>query len=154
MKRKLTVNNQLHEYEATEDMPLLWVLREHLGLTGTKYACGIAACGSCTVLIDGQAVKSCVVPASAFNESQKITTIESNSLKTQQALKDAWTALSVSQCGYCQPGMIMSATALLENNASPSDQDIDEQLTNICRCGTYQLVRTAIKRAAKELNNG
>ena len=154
MKKKLSINNKLHEYDASEDTPLLWVLRDHLGLTGTKYACGIAACGSCTVMVDGQAVRSCVVPASAFNEKQQITTIESDSSRTQNALKKAWTELSVAQCGYCQPGMVMAATALLENNAAPSDQDIDEQLTNICRCGTYQLVRAAVKRAAKELNNG
>ena len=154
MKRKLSINNTLHEYEAADDTPLLWVLRDHLGLTGTKYACGIAACGSCTVMIDGQAVRSCVVPANAFDEKQQITTIESDSSRTQNALMKAWTELSVSQCGFCQPGMIMAATALLENNATPSEQDIDEQLTNICRCGTYQLVRAAVKQAAKELNNG
>ena len=154
MKRKLSVNKQLYEYEATDDTPLLWVLRDHLGLTGTKYACGIAACGSCTVVIDGQAVRSCAVPTGSLNETQNITTIESTSSKIQQALKNAWTELSVSQCGYCQPGMVMAATALLENNSTPSEQEIDAHMTNICRCGTYQLVRAALKRAIEELRHG
>ena len=154
MKARLTVNDKKIELEADEQTPLLWILREQLGFTGTKYGCGVAACGACTVLVDGQALRSCSAPLSAFNDTQRITTIEANSLKSQNVLKKVWADLSVSQCGYCQSGMIMSATALLEENPTPTDEDIDNALANICRCGTYQLIRTAIKRASEELNNG
>ena len=154
MKQTLKVNGSVREFEASGDTPLLWVLRDHLGLTGTKYSCGVMACGACTVLVDGNATRSCGMPISAFNENQEITTIENTSLRTQKAVQKAWTEQSVAQCGYCQPGMVMAVTALLENNPNPTAADIDAQISNICRCGTYQLVRSAITQAAEELQNG
>ncbi|MGR8950606.1 MAG: (2Fe-2S)-binding protein [Gammaproteobacteria bacterium] len=154
MKATLTINDDIVEVDADENTPLLWVLREQRQFTGTKYGCGVGVCGSCTVLVDGQALRSCKAPVSMFDQSQRITTIESTALASQRALIKAWTDLSVSQCGYCQPGMIMSATALLEKNQSPTDAEIDAGISNICRCGTYQLVRAAIKRASEDLQNG
>jgi isoquinoline 1-oxidoreductase alpha subunit len=124
----------------------LWVLREQLGLTGTKYGCGIAQCGSCTVHIDGSPVRSCVMPVSAVQPTQQVTTIEG--LNGSHPLQKAWVALDVPQCGYCQSGMIMAAAALLKSKPRPTDADIDEAMTNICRCGTYNRVRAAIKEAA------
>src|SRR3954463_5538462 len=129
-------------------MPLLWLLRDVLDMTGTKYGCGVAACGACTVRIDGQAVRSCVAPASSA-VGRKIQTIEGlGSVERPHALQAAWIAEQVPQCGYCQSGMLMAAAALLERKPRPSDADIDEAITNLCRCGTYQRVRSAIKKAA------
>ena len=148
---KLNVNGKLLDYAADDGTPLLWVLREQLGLTGTKYGCGIAQCGACTVHIDGVAVRSCVMPASAMTDTQKITTIEGVSADGSHPVQRAWQALDVPQCGFCQSGMIMSATSLLKEKPNPTDKDIDEAMTNICRCGTYNRVRTAIHTAAKEM---
>ena len=145
---RLNVNGQVLDHNAEPDTPLLWVLREQLGLTGTKYGCGVAQCGSCTVHLDGAAVRSCVLPVSAVQPSQKIMTIEGLSAKSDHPLQKAWVALDVPQCGYCQSGMIMAAAALLKDKPRPSDADIDAAITNICRCGTYNRVRAAIKSAA------
>ncbi|HEV8438065.1 MAG TPA: (2Fe-2S)-binding protein [Methylomirabilota bacterium] len=144
----LDVNGKRQQVEAAPDMPLLWVIREKLGLTGTKFGCGIAVCGACTVHVDGQPTRSCVTPASAVAGS-KITTIEGLSAKTDHAVQRAWIELDVPQCGYCQSGQIMSAAALLARKPSPTDADIDDAMAgNICRCGTYQRIRAAIHRAA------
>jgi isoquinoline 1-oxidoreductase subunit alpha len=145
---RLNVNGQVREHNAEPDTPLLWVLREHLGLTGSKYGCGVAQCGSCTVHVDGAAIRSCVLPVSAVQPSQNITTIEGLSPKGDHPLQKAWVHLDVPQCGYCQSGMIMAAAALLKSNPRPSDADIDANITNVCRCGTYNRVRAAIKEAA------
>ena len=147
---QLNVNGRVMPHDAEPYTPLLWVLREQLGLTGTKYGCGIAQCGSCTVHIDGAPVRSCVLPVSAVQASQKITTIEGLSPNTTHALQKAWVQLDVPQCGYCQSGMLMAAAALLKDKPRPSDADIDAAVTNICRCGTYNRVRAAIKLAAGE----
>jgi isoquinoline 1-oxidoreductase alpha subunit len=144
----LNVNGRPMVFEAEADTPLLWVLREQLGLTGTKYGCGIAQCGSCTVHIDGAPVRSCVVPLSALNPNQKIVTIEGLSPDGSHPVQKAWAALDVPQCGFCQSGMIMAAAALLASNPKPSDADIDAAMSNICRCGTYNRVRAGIKQAA------
>jgi len=146
---KLNVNGTLREFEAEEDTPLLWVLREQLGLTGTKYGCGIAACGACTVHIDGEPTRSCVRPASTVTAAQKIVTIEGLSKDGSHPVQKAWAALDVPQCGFCQSGMIMAAAALLKQKPKPTDADIDTAMTNICRCGTYNRVRAAIKVVAK-----
>ena len=151
--KRLNVNGELREFEASDDTPLLWVLRDHLELAGTKYGCGVMACGACTVMVDGQAMRTCAIPVSSFNEDQKITTIEGLPGTTTHAIQKAWAEHSVAQCGYCQSGMIMAATAMLEANNDPSDEEIDQKMSNLCRCGTYQLVRVAIKQAAKELQN-
>ena len=145
---RLNVNGKAMEYEAEPDTPLLWVLREHLGLTGTKYGCGIAQCGSCTVHLDGVAVRACSQPASAVQPDQKITTIEGLSPDGSHPLQKAWAQLDVPQCGYCQSGMIMAAAALLKDKPRPTDADIDAGITNICRCGTYNRVRAAVKVAS------
>ena len=145
---RLTVNGKAMDYEAEADTPLLWVLREQLGLTGTKYGCGIAQCGACTVHVDGAPVRSCVVPAAAIQPNQKITTIEGLSTDGSHPLQKAWVQLDVPQCGYCQSGMIMAAAALLKDKPRPTDADIDQAMTNICRCGTYNRVRAAIKVAS------
>ena len=147
----LTINGQAVQTDTPADMPLLWVLRDQLKLTGTKFGCGVAACGACTVLVDGQAVRSCVTPASHLL-GKNIRTIESlGSAEQPHALQQAWIAEQVPQCGYCQSGMLMAAAALLERNPKPSDADIDAAMTNICRCGSYQRVRAAIHRAAKAM---
>jgi isoquinoline 1-oxidoreductase alpha subunit len=148
----LNVNGKQLETTAAEDTPLLWVLRDSLGLTGTKFGCGMALCGACTVHIDGTATRSCVLPISAVVGKQ-ITTIENvAAVAAGKAIQDAWIAENVAQCGYCQSGQIMSATALLSTNKNPSDADIDAAMTgNICRCATYVRIRTAIKRAATTL---
>ena len=143
----LKVNGKQVNVDVEPDMPLLWVLRDELGLTGTKYGCGIAACGACTVHVDGQAVRSCVMPVSAM-EGREITTIEGLSKDGSHPVQKAWVQLQVPQCGYCQSGMIMSAAALLKDKPKPTDADIDAAMTNICRCGTYNRVRAAIKQAA------
>jgi len=145
---RLDVNGKQQQVDASPDMPLLWVIREKLGLTGTKFGCGIAVCGACTVHVDGQPVRSCVTPASAVSGT-KITTIEGLSAKTDHPVQRAWIELDVPQCGYCQSGQIMSAAALLARKPSPTDVDIDDAMAgNICRCGTYQRIRAAIHRAA------
>ena len=145
---QLTINGTAHKLDVDADTPLLWVLREWVGLTGTKYGCGIAQCGSCTVHLDGAPVRSCVVPVSAIQPAQKITTIEGLSAKGDHPLQKAWVNLDVPQCGYCQSGMIMAAAALLKEKPRPTDADIDAGITNVCRCGTYNRVRAAIKEAA------
>lgn len=147
----LNVNGKQIEVDVEDDMPLLWVLRDELGLTGTKYSCGVAACGACTVHVDGQPVRSCVIPVSAM-AGRKITTIEALSEDGKShPVQKAWVELQVPQCGFCQSGMIMAATALLAQNSNPSDADIDAAMTNICRCGTYARVREAIHLAARSV---
>ena len=145
---QLNVNGRVREHNAESDTPLLWVLREQLGLTGTKYGCGVAQCGACTVHLDGTPVRSCVIPAAAVQPTQKVVTIEGLAPGGSHPLQKAWVALDVPQCGYCQSGMIMAAAALLKSKPRPTDADIDEAMTNICRCGTYNRVRAAIKVAA------
>jgi isoquinoline 1-oxidoreductase alpha subunit len=145
---ELQINGKPVTVDAEAEMPLLWVLRDLLGMTGTKFGCGVAACGACTVRIDGQAVRSCVTPAASV-AGKKIQTIEALGAPGKpHALQTAWIAEQVPQCGYCQSGMLMAAAALLEKTPRPSDAQIDEAMTNICRCGTYQRVKLAIKRAA------
>jgi len=149
---QLNINGQNRNSSADASTPLLWVLRDEMNLTGTKFGCGVAACGACTVHVNGQAVRSCVVPASSL-AGQKITTIESlGSAENLHPLQAAWIAEQVPQCGYCQSGMLMAAAALLARNPKPSDADIDTAMTNLCRCGTYQRVRAAIHRAATRMN--
>lgn len=145
---KLTVNGKARSLEVEADTPLLWVLRDELKLTGTKYGCGVGACGACTVLLNGQPTRSCVLPVSAV-AGGAITTIEGLSTTGTHPVQTAWIAESVPQCGYCQSGMILSAVALLKEKPSPTDADIDAAMTNICRCGTYSRIRKAIHRAAK-----
>ena len=146
---EITVNGKSHEVDVPADMPLLWVLRDVVGLTGTKFGCGIAACGACTVHLDGQATRSCITPVSAV-AGKRITTIEAiGETAAGKKIQDAWIALDVPQCGYCQSGQIMSASALLAGNPHPSDADIDTGMSgNICRCGTYGRIRAAINQAA------
>lgn len=145
---ELNINGSRQEIRADPAMPLLWVLRDLLNLTGTKFGCGVAACGACTVRVDGQAVRSCVVPVGSV-AGKKIQTIEGLAPAGKaHPLQVAWIAEQVPQCGYCQSGMLMAAAALLEKKPKPTDADIDDAITNICRCGTYQRVRAAIKRAA------
>jgi isoquinoline 1-oxidoreductase subunit alpha len=147
----LTVNGAAQNIDADADTPLLWVLRDHLSLTGTKYGCGMALCGACTVHLDGVAVRSCVTPLQAA-AGKKVTTIEGLSEKRSHAVQRAWMEIDVPQCGYCQSGQIMSAAALLSSNPSPSDADIDAALSgNICRCGTYVRIRSAVRRAVELL---
>jgi isoquinoline 1-oxidoreductase alpha subunit len=145
---RLTVNGQAVEVAASHETPLLWVLREQLGLSGTKYGCGIGECGACTVHIDGDAVRSCAVTFGSLKPEQRIVTIEGLSPDSSHPVQQAWLAMDVPQCGYCQSGMIMAAAALLAKNPKPSDADIDAAMTNICRCGTYQRVRVATHAAA------
>jgi isoquinoline 1-oxidoreductase subunit alpha len=145
----ITVNNQAVDVDAAPDTPLLWVLRDHLQMTGTKYGCGMALCGACTVHLEGKAVRSCVLPLSAV-AGKSITTIEGLSTDRSHAVQKAWLEIDVPQCGYCQSGQIMAAAALLETNPRPTDADIDAAMAgNICRCGTYPRIRKAIHRAAK-----
>ncbi len=144
----LNVNGKQVNVDVEPEMPLLWVLRDELGLTGSKYACGIAACGACTVHVDGQPVRACVMPASAM-EGKKITTIEGLSPDGSHPVQKAWVKLQVPQCGFCQSGMIMAAAALLKETKKPTDAQIDAAMSNICRCGTYVRVREAIHLAAK-----
>jgi isoquinoline 1-oxidoreductase alpha subunit len=147
----LTINGATHNVDADDDTPLLWVLRDHLALTGTKYGCGMALCGACTVHVDGAAVRSCVLPLVAL-KGRSVTTIEGVSKDRSHAVQRAWIELDVPQCGYCQSGQIMSAVALLRAHPNPSDADIDDALAgNICRCGTYVRIRKAIHRAAELL---
>ena len=145
----VTINGRRYDVDLPADTPLLWALRDELGLTGTKFGCGMALCGACTVHLDGQAVRSCMTPLSAV-ANKKVTTIEGlEADKVGKAVQTAWIEVSVPQCGYCQSGQIMSATALLKRTPKPTDADIDSAMAgNICRCGTYPRIRTAIKQAA------
>lgn len=156
MKMALSINGKKQEVDAEPDTPLLWVIRDHLQLTGTKFGCGLAQCGACTVHLNGNPIRSCVTPISAVTD-QSVITIEgvadSALSKEAQAVMTAWEDLSVVQCGYCQSGQIMSAVALLKQNPAPSDQDIDDFMSgNICRCATYHRIRNGIKQASSQLN--
>ena len=146
---KLKINGATVDIDVEDDTPLLWVLREQLGLTGTKYGCGVGQCGACTVLIDGEAVPSCMLTVDALDATADILTIEGLSSDGSHPLQQAFAELDTPQCGYCIPGMIMSAAALLASNPNPSDEAIDAGITNICRCGTYKRVRSGIQRAAE-----
>lgn len=146
---QLNINDKVYEVDASADMPLLWAIRDLVGLTGTKFGCGIAQCGACTVHVNGTPVRSCSFPVAAA-VGKKITTIEGMNEKIGEAVKKAWIELQVPQCGYCQSGQIMSATALLKSKPHPTDADIDAAMQgNLCRCGTYQRIRSAIHRAAE-----
>ena len=148
---RLTINGQTHEVDVAPDTPLLWAIRENVGLTGTKYGCGIAQCGACTVHVEGEPLRSCSAPVSAV-AGKRVTTIEGLSSRTAKAVQKAWIEHDVVQCGYCQSGQIMSAVALLAEKPIPTDADIDAALSgNICRCGTYQRIRAAIHAASKQL---
>lgn len=146
---KLNINGKVREFVAEPDTPLLWVIREQLGLTGTKYGCGIAQCGACTIHIDGVPTRSCVRPVSTVSEKEKIVTIEGLSPNGTHPVQKAWVALDVPQCGFCQCGMVMATAALLKTTPNPTDEQIDQSITNICRCGTYNRIRAAIKSVAK-----
>ena len=146
---RLNINGRDYDIDVEPETPLLWAIRENVGLTGTKYGCGIAQCGACTVHVDGAAVRSCVTPVSAVSAEQKIVTIEGLSPDGSHPVQKAWLALDVPQCGYCQPGMMMSAAALLNETPKPTDEDINVAMSNICRCGTYNRVRAAIHLAAE-----
>jgi isoquinoline 1-oxidoreductase alpha subunit len=148
----LSINDKRVETKAAEDTPLLWILRDHLNMTGTKFGCGMALCGACTVHVAGEPVRSCVTPISAL-AGKKITTIEAiGATRVGRAVQDAWVAENVPQCGYCQSGQVMAATALLRENKKPTDAQIDEAMNgNLCRCATYPRIRAAIKRAARTL---
>jgi isoquinoline 1-oxidoreductase alpha subunit len=151
---KLKVNGRMYDVAVTADMPLLWALRDTIGLKGTKFGCGAALCGACTVHLDGQAIRSCVTPVSAA-EGHEVTTIEGLSPDGSHPLQQAWCDLNVPQCGYCQAGQLMSAAALLKSNRAPTDGEIDTAMAgNICRCGTYQRIRAAIHRAAEQMTSG
>ena len=143
----LNINGDSVSVEVEDDTPLLCVIREHLNLTGTKYGCGIAQCGTCTIHLDGTAIRSCVYPVGALSGEEKITTIEGLSEDASHPVQAAWAELDIPQCGYCQPGMIMAVAGMLNNNPNPTDEDIDAEITNICRCGTLARVRKGIKLA-------
>lgn len=145
---QLTVNGRTHQVDVEPDTPLLWVIREQVGLTGTKYGCGIKECGACSVHINGEVQRSCSIPVSAVKPSDRIVTIEGLSRDSSHPVQKAWAALDVPQCGYCQSGQIMAAVALLAKKPKPTDKDIDEAMTIICRCGTYQRIRAAVHLAA------
>jgi isoquinoline 1-oxidoreductase subunit alpha len=145
---RLNVNGTTHDVDAEADTPLLWVIREHVGLTGTKYGCGIAQCGACSVHINGEVQRSCSIPLSAVQATDRIVTIEGLSADASHPVQKAWAEIDVPQCGYCQSGQIMAAAALLAKTPKPTDRDIDEAMTNICRCGTYQRIRAAVHLAA------
>ena len=145
---RLNINGKVHEVQAEDDTPLLWVIREQVGLTGTKYGCGVAQCGACSVHINGELQRSCMLPVGSVKASDRIVTIEGLSSNASHPVQKAWAEVDVPQCGYCQSGQIMAAAALLAKNPKPSDADIDAAMTNICRCGTYQRIRTAVHVAA------
>jgi aerobic-type carbon monoxide dehydrogenase small subunit (CoxS/CutS family) len=149
----LKVNGKTHQLAVDPETPLLWVLRDHLNLTGTKYSCGISECGACTVMMDNQAIRSCVTTAQEA-QGHDIVTIEGLELTDLKPLQDAWISEEVSQCGYCQPGQLMTAAALLRNKSTPSQDDIDAEMSDVlCRCGTYLRIRTAVAKAAKEVRS-
>ena len=145
---KLNINGKMRDVQAEAGTPLLWVIREQVGLTGTKYGCGVAQCGACSVHINGEVRRSCSVPIGDIKPGDRIVTIEGLSATSSHPVQRAWAALDVPQCGYCQSGQIMAATALLKKKPQPTDADIDEAMTNICRCGTYQRIRAAVHMAA------
>ena len=151
---KLNINGKTVDVRAEGDTPLLWVIREQVGLTGTKYGCGVAQCGACSVHLNGELTRSCSLPVSAIKATDKITTIEGVSRASAHPVQKAWVELDVPQCGYCQSGQIMAAAALLKKKPKPTDQDIDEAMTNICRCGTYQRIRAAVHQAAGTTTRG
>jgi isoquinoline 1-oxidoreductase alpha subunit len=144
---KLNINGRVRDLQVEADTPLLWVIREQVGLTGTKYGCGVAQCGACSVHINGGLARSCAIPVGSVKPTDKIVTIEGLSATRSHPVQRAWAALDVPQCGYCQSGQIMAAVALLKRNPRPTDRDIDEAMTNICRCGTYQRIRAAVHMA-------
>jgi len=148
---KLNVNGKVSDVNVEPDTPLLWVLREQVGLTGTKYGCGVAQCGACSVHVNGKLQRSCVVPVSSIKPTDRIVTIEGLSANASHPVQKAWAAIDVPQCGYCQSGQIMAAAALLAAKPRPTDKDIDDAMTNICRCGTYQRIRKAVHMAAEEI---
>ena len=145
---KLNINGRTRDVQVEEDTPLLWVIREQVGLTGTKYGCGVAQCGACSVHLNGAVVRSCSIPVGTVKATDRIVTIEGLSPNRSHPVQVAWAEVDVPQCGYCQSGQIMAAAALLRKNAAPTDKDIDEAMTNICRCGTYQRIRAAVHKAA------
>ena len=145
---RLNVNGKVHDVKVEDDTPLLWVIREQVGLTGTKYGCGVAQCGACSVHLNGQVVRSCSIPVGSLKPSDRVVTIEGLARNASHAVQKARAEVDVPQCGYCQSGQIMAAAALLAKNPQPSDADIDAAMTNICRCGTYQRIRTAVHVAA------
>ena len=145
---KLNINGKQRNVEVEADTPLLWVIREQIGLTGTKYGCGVAQCGACSVHLNGQLLRSCSIPVGNVKATDKIVTIEGLSRNASHAVQKAWAELDVPQCGYCQSGQLMAAASLLQKNRKPTDADIDAAMSNICRCGTYQRVRAAVHRAA------
>jgi aerobic-type carbon monoxide dehydrogenase small subunit (CoxS/CutS family) len=147
MSYKITINGEVREVDVESDTPLLWVIRDHLGMAGTKFGCGIMQCGACTVHIDGQATRSCMLPIESL-EDREVTTIEGLSDNGQHPLQQAWVENNVPQCGYCQAGMLMAASSLLEQNPDPSDEEIESAVSNICRCGTYARVKATIKQVA------
>jgi isoquinoline 1-oxidoreductase alpha subunit len=147
----LNINGKMVEVDVEDDTPLLWVIREHVGLSGTKYGCGVAQCGACTVHLDGIATRSCVLPVSAVAADQKIVTIEGLGAEQPHPVQQVWAELDVAQCGYCQVGMIMAASSLLAQNPSPTDDDIRAEISNICRCGTYPRVLAGVKLAAERM---
>ncbi len=151
---KLNINGKTRDIPAEGDMPLLWAIRELAGLTGTKFGCGIAQCGACSVHINGEVMRSCSIPVSSLKPGDKIVTIEGISNNLSHPVQKAWAELDVPQCGYCQSGQIMAATALLKKNPKPTDKDIDAAMTNICRCGTYQRIRQAVHMAAGQIAGG
>ena len=146
----LDINGKAHDVQVEADTPLLWVIREQVGLTGTKYGCGVAQCGACSVHINGELKRSCSIPVGSIKATDRIVTIEGLSASSSHPVQKAWAALDVPQCGYCQSGQIMAAAALLKAKPRPTDADIDEAMTNICRCGTYQRIRAAVHQAAAE----
>lgn len=146
----LKINGETVTVDVEEDTPLLWVIREQVGLTGTKYGCGIAQCGTCTIHIDGSPVRACVYPVGALSGAEEITTIEGLSEDSSHPVQQAWAELDIPQCGYCQPGMIMAVSGMLNDNPNPTDEDIDAEITNICRCGTLARVRKGIKLAVEK----
>ena len=151
---KLNINGRTHDVKVEADTPLLWAIREQVGLTGTKYGCGVAQCGACSVHINGEVRRSCAIQVSTVKASDKIVTIEGLSRNSSHPVQKAWLEVDVPQCGYCQSGQLMAAAALLKKNPNPSDKDIDEAMTNICRCGTYQRIRAAVHVAADMAKGG
>ena len=151
---KLNVNGKVHDVAVEADTPLLWVIREQIGLTGTKYGCGVAQCGACSVHFNGAVARSCSIPVGSVKPTDRIVTIEGLSAKSTHPVQRAWAEVDVPQCGYCQSGQIMAAVALLKKKPKPTDKDIDEAMTNICRCGTYQRIREAVHLAAGGTTTG